>query len=100
MISMNWHGRCGSPRVARVPYRDDKGRQVDFHAGTRKTLCTRLHRGNVPLASAMRIMRHTTAKLTLVDYTDDDHVVAPEHVLPELAAAAAPATPGQAVAGA
>lgn len=57
--------------AAGIPWMDDLGRQVDFHAGTRKTLCTRMNRAGVPLAVAMRIMRHADARLTMVDYTDD-----------------------------
>jgi hypothetical protein len=48
------------------------GRQADFHGGTRKTLCTRMNCGGIPLAAAMKIMRHTGARRTLVDSTDDD----------------------------
>jgi hypothetical protein len=70
------------------------GRAVDFHAGTRKTLCTRMHRGNVPLAMAMRVMRHTDARLTLVDYADDGQLTGDP--LPEPAVVASPvATAGE-----
>jgi integrase len=72
--------------AAGIPYKDDQGRQVDFHAGTRKTLCTRLHRHGVPLAAAMRRMRHSAAKLTLVDYTDESQL--DSSTLPEIEAAA------------
>lgn len=74
--------------AAGIPYKDDMGRQADFHGGTRKTLCTRLHRGNVPLATAMRVMRHTDSRLTLVDYTDDEQLDTGEACLPEVMAAA------------
>ena len=67
--SLHWWRR--DLAAAGIPWKDDQGRQVDFHAGTRKTLCTRLHRAGVPLAIAMRVMRHTDAKLTMVDYVDD-----------------------------
>ena len=60
--------------AAGIPYFDGQGRQADFHGGTRKTLCTRLHRANVPLATAMRTMRHTDARLTMVDYVDDEQM--------------------------
>jgi integrase len=73
--------------AAGIPYKDDMGRQADFHGGTRKTLCTRLHRSNVPLATAMRVMRHTDSRLTLVDYTDDEQLAVAEACLPEVAAA-------------
>jgi integrase len=60
--------------AADIVYVDKMGRAADFHAGTRKTLATRMHKSGVPLAVAMRVMRHTDAKLTLVDYTDDDQL--------------------------
>ncbi len=60
--------------AAGIPYLDKMDRAADFHAGTRKTLATRMHKSGVPLAIAMRVMRHTDAKLTLVDYTDDDQL--------------------------
>lgn len=83
-------------KAAGIPYRDAMGRQVDFHAGTRKTLCTRLHRAGVPLAVAMRAMRHTDARLTLVDYTDDETVGTDEALasLPELLPVATTAKAG------
>ena len=43
--------------AAEIPYKDEMGRHADFHGGTRKTLCNRMHRANVPLAAAMRRMR-------------------------------------------
>jgi integrase len=78
--------------AAKIPYKDEMKRQADFHGGTRKTLCNRLHRAGVPLAAAMRRMRHTDARLTMVDYADDDGIGAEAAVLPELEAAAKPAT--------
>lgn len=60
--------------AAGIPYKDEMGRQADFHAGTRKTLCTRLHRSGRSLAEAMKVMRHTNAKLTMVDYTDSEQI--------------------------
>jgi len=75
--------------AAGIPYMDDMGRQADFHGGTRKTLCTRMHRAGVPLAVAMRKMRHTDSRLTLVDYTDDDGLEMDAAVLPELPPATA-----------
>lgn len=71
--------------AAGIQYRDDMGRQADFHGGTRKTLCTRMHRANVPLAVAMRVMRHTDARLTMVDYADDAQLTG--DALPELSMA-------------
>jgi integrase len=76
--------------AAGIPYKDDTGRQADFHGGTRKTLCTRLHRSGKPLAVAMRVMRHTDARLTMVDYTDDDQLAVAESLLPEVPAAEEP----------
>jgi integrase len=70
-------------KAAEIPYRDEMGRQVDFHAGTRKTLCTRLHRNNVPLVTAMKVMRHTDTRLTAVDYTDDSQLGTESVILPE-----------------
>lgn len=55
-----------------IPYIDDQGKQVDFHAGTRTTLGTRLAREGVGVAIAMRRMRHTDARLTLKTYVDDE----------------------------
>jgi hypothetical protein len=87
--------------AAGIPYLDDLGRQADFHGGTRKTLCTRLHRSNVPLATAMRVMRHTDSRLTLVDYTDDEQLAVAAACLPEVPAAVVPTTAAPvAVAGA
>lgn len=87
-------------RAAGIPYADAQGRVVDFHAGTRKTLCTRLHRGGVPLATAMRLMRHTDAKLTMVDYTDDAQLGIDVPMLAEiLPAAPTPAAATQTATG-
>lgn len=86
-------------REAGIPYVDGMGRVADFHAGTRKTLCTRMHRGNVPLAIAMRVMRHTDARLTMVDYADDGQLGAdPLPEILEAPAAAAGAAPTVALA--
>jgi integrase len=60
--------------AAKIDYLDATGHVADFHAGTRKTLCTRMHRNNVPLAIAMRVMRHTDSRLTLADYTDEEQL--------------------------
>ena len=72
-------------KAAGIEYVDAMGRQADFHGGTRKTLCTRMHRAGVPLATAMRVMRHTDARLTMVDYADDAQLGV-DQVLPEIAA--------------
>jgi len=96
-----WVGEAKTPKERRerersdvLTYRDAMGRQVDFHAGTRKTLCTRLHRAGQPLALAMRVMRHTDARLTLVDYTDDDRLGLAGAVLAEVPAAPAVSSAG------
>jgi integrase len=73
-------------KAAGIPWADANGRRADFHGGTRKTLCSRMHRSGVPLAIAMRTMRHTDVKLTMVDYVDD-HVLGHGNVLPEIVAA-------------
>jgi hypothetical protein len=86
-------------KAAGIPYRDATGQAADFHAGTRKTLCTRMHKGNVPLATAMRIMRHVDARLTMVDYADDGQLGG--EALPEIpAAVVSQEAPAQAAAGA
>jgi integrase len=76
--------------AAGIEYLDAQGRQVDFHGGTRKTLCTRMQRAGIPLATAMRTMRHTDARLTMVDYTDEEQLGVNEATaaLPELVTAA------------
>jgi integrase len=71
-------------KAAGVDYRDAQGRRADFHGGTRKTLCSRLHKAGVPLAVAMKRMRHTDAKLTMVDYTDADQIGMDRATLPEV----------------
>jgi integrase len=85
--------------AAGIAYADGLGRRADFHA-LRKTLCTRLHRAGTPLALAMRVMRHTDARLTLVDYTDDEALGADDAAaaLPEIVAAQ-PAKPAAASGG-
>src|SRR5258706_2432790 len=57
-----------------LKYMDRSGRQADFHGGTRKTMCTQMHRAGVPLATAMRLMRHTDSRLTMVDYCDEQQL--------------------------
>jgi hypothetical protein len=34
--------------AAKADVKDDMGRKADFHVGTRKTLCIRMHRSSVP----------------------------------------------------
>lgn len=84
--------------AAGIPYRDGQGRQVDFHAGTRKTLCTRLHRAGKSLVIAQRLMRHVDPRLTAVDYTDDDGLGIEDAVLDEIAPAKPAAATTEAVA--
>ncbi len=79
-------------QAAGIVWKDELGRQADFHAGTRKTLCTRMNRAGIPPALAMRIMRHTDVRLTMVDYTDDSQLGVDE----VLAALPEPATAGTA----
>jgi hypothetical protein len=77
--------------AAGITYTDEMGRAADFHAGTRKTLCSRMHREGVSPAVAMRRMRHADLELTMVDYTDDTQIGMEAAVLPELVAAPRPA---------
>jgi integrase len=70
--------------AAGIPWKDDMGRQADFHGGTRKTMCSRMHKAGVPLAVAMRRMRHTDARLTMVDYVDDAQIGMEAGLLPEV----------------
>lgn len=82
-------------KTAKIPYADEMGRVADFHGGTRKTLCSRMHRQGIPLAVAMRIMRHTDARLTMVDYADDEQLGTEEAIdaMPELLPEAKPQAP-------
>ena len=57
--------------AAGISYKDDMGRQADFHGGCRKTLCTRLHRQGTPQLQAMKRMRVTDPKLLNETYVDD-----------------------------
>ena len=52
-----------------VKHIDAGGRVLDFH-GLRLTFGTQLQRSGVPLRTAMSLMRHTDAKLTMNIYTD------------------------------
>ena len=70
--------------AAEIPYMDEMKRQADSTAAPARTMCNRMHKANVPLAVAMRRMRHTDAKLTMVDYTDDQAIGMEAGVLPEL----------------
>jgi integrase len=54
---------------AGIPYKDEDGRQFDFHA-LRHTLATNLAKSNVQPRVAMEMMRHSDIRLTLKTYTD------------------------------
>ena len=56
-------------RAAGIAYKDAQGRQADFHA-LRHTFGTMLQQTGAGLRTAMELMRHTDAKLTMVTYTD------------------------------
>ena len=56
-------------KKANIPFMDEQGRKVDFHA-LRHTLATNLARENIPPRIAMEIMRHSDMKLTSKVYTD------------------------------
>jgi integrase len=70
---------------AGIPYRDAEGRQADFHS-LRYTFCTFLALANVPIRTAMELMRHKDPRLTLQIYTDAGQLDLDEAVsrLPEL----------------
>src|SRR5262249_14841723 len=54
---------------AGIPYKDEQGRQADFHA-LRVAFGTYLQRAGVPMRTAMQLMRHTDIRLTPNIYTD------------------------------
>jgi hypothetical protein len=56
-------------KQAGIDWKDDKGRQADFHA-LRTTLCTMLNKQGVSLQTAMSIMRHRDIRLTTKTYND------------------------------
>jgi integrase len=58
-------------KTAGIPKRDKRGRVADFHS-LRHSCATRLAAENVPLAIAMRLMRHSDPKLTAKAYVDQD----------------------------
>ena len=55
--------------AAGIPYKDDAGRQIDFHA-LRFTFNNLLFKAGVMPHQAMELMRHTDLKLTMTAYTD------------------------------
>jgi integrase len=72
-------------RKAGISYRDAEGRQADFHS-LRYTFCTLLALANVPIRTAMELMRHKDPRLTLQIYTDAGQLDLDEAVsrLPDL----------------
>jgi integrase len=54
---------------AGVPWRDERGRLASFHA-LRKTFCTYLALADVPIRTAMELMRVTDVKLITGTYLD------------------------------
>jgi integrase len=72
-------------RKAGIAYRDAEGRQADFHS-LRYTFCTFLALANVPIRTAMELMRHKDPRLTLQIYTDAGQLDLDEAVsrLPDL----------------
>jgi len=56
-------------KKAGIPFEDEQGRRVDFHA-LRHTFNARMASAGVPLAFAQRAMRHSEAHLTSVQYLD------------------------------
>ncbi len=56
-------------RGAGIPYKDAQKRQADFHA-LRHTFGTMLAQSGTGVRTAMELMRHTDAKLTMNVYTD------------------------------
>ena len=55
--------------AAGIPYKDAQDRQADFHA-LRHTFGTMLAQSGTGIRTAMELMRHTDAKLTMNVYTD------------------------------
>ena len=56
-------------KAAKIPYKDESGRQADFHA-LRMTYGTILAKSGVNVRTAMELMRHTDIRLTTKVYTD------------------------------
>jgi hypothetical protein len=52
-----------------VPYKDDQGRQADFHA-LRRSVNTHLAQRDVDVQTRKEMMRHSELRLTLDVYTD------------------------------
>jgi len=60
---------CEDLQKAGIPFLDDLGRRLDFHA-LRKTFNTHLAVSGVSLRERMAMMRHSDSKLTEIDYLD------------------------------
>jgi integrase len=59
--------------AAGIPFKDDQGRRLDFHA-LRMTFDTNLAIAGVSDAVRMKLMRHKSPRLTLETYTDSEKV--------------------------
>jgi len=72
--------------AAAIPYLDDQGRRLDFHA-LRMTLDTNMAIAGVSDAVRMKVMRHKSPRLTMETYTDSEKVPVPVSLakLPEFA---------------
>ena len=75
-----FHGRVPNMKTfkrdlarAGIAPMDDQGRKVDFHA-LRTTFCSQLQANGVSPRAAMALMRHSDMKLTMVTYTDAQHL--------------------------
>ena len=55
--------------MCKIPYLDELGRRVDFHA-LRHTFATMLQRAGVPPRVIMELMRHSDLRLSSTTYTD------------------------------
>ena len=55
-------------KAAKIPYTDDSGRDVDFHA-LRHTFITNLSRAGVHPTVAQKLARHSSIELTMKYYT-------------------------------
>lgn len=55
--------------AAKIPFEDEYGRRLDFHA-LRHTYCTMLSQSGASPREAMELMRHTEMRLTMRFYTD------------------------------
>jgi hypothetical protein len=66
-------------KTAGIPKLDERGRVADFHS-LRHSCATRLAAENVPLAIAMRLMRHSDPKLTAKAYVDQDSLPLAESI--------------------